>query len=158
VRAQCAADHLRPVEPDVASECTAEQAYTWSRGKALFASGSPFDPVTYEGKTYVSRQGNNSYIFPGVGLGVVTMRATRVSDAMFMTAAKTLAHTVSEEDLAQGSLYPALSRVRDVSAQIAAAVGEVALREGVAQVPRPDDMLAFMRASMYEPKYESYVD
>jgi malate dehydrogenase (oxaloacetate-decarboxylating)(NADP+) len=162
VETMCALN-ARPIifalsNPTSRSECTAEQAYTWSRGKALFASGSPFDPVTYEGKTYVSRQGNNSYIFPGVGLGVVTMRATRVSDAMFMTAAQTLAHTVSEEDLAQGSLYPALSRVRDVSAQIAAAVGEVALREGVAQVTRPDDMLAFMRASMYEPKYESYVD
>ncbi len=162
VETMCALN-ARPIvfalsNPTSRAECTAEQAYTWSRGKALFASGSPFDPVTYEGKTYVSRQGNNSYIFPGVGLGVVTMRATRVSDAMFMTAAQTLAHTVSEEDLAQGSLYPALSRVRDVSAQIAAAVGEVALREGVAGVPRPDDLLAFMRASMYEPKYESYVD
>jgi malate dehydrogenase (oxaloacetate-decarboxylating)(NADP+) len=143
--------------PTSKSECTAEQAYTWSGGKALFASGSPFDPVMYAGKRFVPRQGNNSYIFPGVGLGVVSVRATRVTDQMFMAAARTLAQHVSAEDLDQGSLYPPLNRVRDVSAHIAAAVAEVAYRSDLADVERPDDLLEFIREQMYDPHYVSYI-
>ena len=143
--------------PTSKSECTAAQAYEYSGGRALFASGSPFDPVEFGGRRYVPRQGNNSYIFPGVGLGVVTVRATRVTDEMFMEAARTLASCVSEEDLAQGSLYPPLNRVRDVSAKIATAVAEVAFREGLADIERPDDLLGYVRSQMYEPVYASYV-
>ena len=143
--------------PTSKAECTAEQAYEWSRGKALFASGSPFDPVTYEGRRYVPRQGNNSYIFPGVGLGVVAVRSTRVTDEMFMAAARTLAASVGEDDLAQGSLYPPLNRVRDVSAHIATSVAEVAFRNGLAEIDRPDDLLEYIRSQMYEPDYTSYV-
>ena len=143
--------------PTSKAECTAEQAYEWSRGKALFASGSPFDPVTYEGRRYVPRQGNNSYIFPGVGLGVVAVRSTRVTDEMFMAAARTLAASVGEDDLAQGSLYPPLNRVRDVSAHIATSVAEVAFRNGLAEIDRPDDVLEYIRSQMYEPVYTSYV-
>jgi len=142
--------------PTSKSECTAEQAYAWSGGRALFASGSPFDPVTLDGKRYVPRQGNNSYVFPGVGLGVVAVRATRVTDEMFMAAARTLAEHVSEADLAQGSLYPPLNRVREVSAHIAAAVAEVAFRNGLAGMDRPEDLLDFMRSQMYEPRYAGY--
>jgi len=143
--------------PTSKAECTAEQAYEWSRGKALFASGSPFDPVTYEGRRYVPRQGNNSYIFPGVGLGVVAVRSSRVTDEMFMAAARTLAASVGEDDLAQGSLYPPLNRVRDVSAHIAASVAEVAFRNDLAGIDRPDDLLEYIRSQMYEPFYTSYV-
>jgi malate dehydrogenase (oxaloacetate-decarboxylating)(NADP+) len=143
--------------PTSKSECTAAQAYEYSGGHALFASGSPFDPVEFGGRRYVPRQGNNSYIFPGVGLGVVTVRATRVTDEMFMEAARTLASCVSEEDLAQGSLYPPLNRVRDVSAKIATAVAEVAFRDGLADIERPDDLLGYVRSQMYEPAYASYV-
>ena len=143
--------------PTSKSECSAEQAYAWSGGRALFASGSPFDPVTLPGgRRFVPRQGNNSYIFPGVGLGVVTVRATRVTDEMFMAAARTLAAHVSEQDLAQGSLYPPLNRVRDVSAHIAVAVGEVAFTRGLAEIERPADLLELMRSQMYEPRYQSY--
>jgi malate dehydrogenase (oxaloacetate-decarboxylating)(NADP+) len=142
--------------PTSKSECTAEQAYAWSDGRALFASGSPFDPVTLGARRFVPRQGNNSYIFPGVGLGVVAVRASRVTDEMFMAAARTLAAQVSEEDIAQGSLYPPLSRVRDVSAHIAAAVAEVAFRAGLADIDRPDDLLEAVRAQMYEPRYAAY--
>ena len=143
--------------PTSKAECTAEQAYAWSGGKALFASGSPFDPVTYDGRRYVPRQGNNSYIFPGVGLGVVAVRSTRVTDEMFMAAARTLAASVGEDDLAQGSLYPPLNRVREVSAHIATAVAEVAFRNDLAGIERPDDVLEYIRSQMYEPEYASYV-
>jgi len=142
--------------PTSRSECTAEQAYAWSGGRALFASGSPFAPVTLGGQRFVPRQGNNSYIFPGVGLALVTVRASRVTQSMFMAAAHALAGTVSEEDLAQGSLYPPLGAIRDVSARIAAAVGEVAFRDDLADVDRPDDLREAMRAQMYDPHYRSY--
>jgi malate dehydrogenase (oxaloacetate-decarboxylating)(NADP+) len=143
--------------PTSKAECTAEQAYEWSGGRALFASGSPFDPVVHQGKRHVPRQGNNSYIFPGVGLGVVAVRATRVTDEMFMAAARTLAQHVSEEDLAQGSLYPPLNRVRDVSAHIAAAVAEVVFRDDLADIERPADLLEHVRAQMYDPRYVNFV-
>jgi malate dehydrogenase (oxaloacetate-decarboxylating)(NADP+) len=143
--------------PTSKSECTAEQAYAWSGGRALFASGSPFDPVTIDGRHYVPRQGNNSYIFPGVGLGVVATRADRVTDEMFMVAARTLADCVGEDDLAQGSLYPPLNRVREASAQIGAAVAEVAFRTDLAAIDRPDDLLEFIHHQMYDPRYVSYV-
>jgi len=142
--------------PTSKAECTAEQAYKWSGGRALFACGSPFDPVTQDGRTHVPRQGNNSYIFPGVGLAAVAVRATRVTDEMFMAAARTLARQVTEADLAQGSLYPPLAQVRDVSAHIAAAVAEVAYKQGFATVERPADLLSYVRSQMYEPRYVNY--
>jgi malate dehydrogenase (oxaloacetate-decarboxylating)(NADP+) len=144
--------------PTSRSECTAEQAYAWSGGTALFASGSPFDPVTLDGQHFVPRQGNNSYIFPGVGLGVVAVAASRVTDSMFMAAARTLAAAVTEADLAQGSLYPPLSRVREVSASIAVEVAKIAYDTGLAGVPRPDDLPGHIAGQMYDPRYVSYVD
>ena len=142
--------------PTSKSECTATQAYTWSDGRALFACGSPFDPVKLGGRTHVPRQGNNSYIFPGVGLGVIVSGAKRVTDEMFMAAATELAARVRDNDLAQGSLYPPLDSIRDVSAHIAARVAEVAWRNGLARGPRPADLLATVQAQMYEPRYEDY--
>ncbi len=139
--------------PTSKAECNAEQAYRWTKGRALFACGSPFDPVQYEGKTYVPRQGNNSYIFPGIGLGAIASRARRITDKMFMDAAHTLSHLVTESDLDQGSLYPALPRIREVSAHIAAAVAETAYTSGLAGKPRPEDVLADVRAQMYDPHY-----
>lgn len=157
-----AALNTRPIvfalsNPTSKSECTAEQAYRWSDGRALFACGSPFDPVSLGGSVFVPRQCNNSYIFPGMGLGVIACRATRVTESMFMAVARTLADQVTPADLAQGSLFPPLKNVRDVSAQIAAAVVGVAFREGLARVPEPSDPLEFVKSQVYEPKYATYV-
>jgi len=143
--------------PTSQSECTADEAYRWTEGRALFASGSPFDPVTVKGKTLVPRQGNNSYIFPGVGLGAIASGARRVTDEMFFAAARALTAEVSDEDLAQGSLYPPLARIREVSANIATAVAEVAYARNLAATPRPADLPAAIRAQMYDPHYRSYV-
>jgi len=139
--------------PTSKSECTAEQAYTWSDGRAIFASGSPFAPVTLAGRTYVSGQGNNSYIFPGVGLGVIASESSRVTNEMFLAAARALAGLVSEEDLALGRVYPALTRIREVSAAIALAVAESAYARGFARQVRPADLRAHIQAQMYVPEY-----
>ena len=112
--------------------------------------------MTIGGRTWVSRQGNNSYIFPGVGLGAVAIRAQRVTDEMFLAAAKSLAAQVTADDLAQGSLYPPLAQVRDVSLQLAVAVAEVAFRQGHAGIERPADLVAHVRSCMYDPAYPQY--
>ena len=143
--------------PTSKAECTAEQAYRYTDGRALFASGSPFDPVDFDGKRHVPRQGNNSYIFPGVGLGAIVSRAQRVTDEMFLASARSLAAQVTDVDLAQGSLYPPLQNVREVSARIAVDVAEVAYGRGLAGKPRPADVMADIRANMYEPVYRPYV-
>ena len=143
--------------PTSKAECTAEQAYSWTNGRAIFASGSPFDPVTLNGKTYVPGQGNNAYVFPGVGLGIIESGARHVTNEMFFAAAKALAKEVSEDDLAEGSVYPPLPQIRDVSAVIASVVAEVAYERGLATVERPDDLLDHMKSRQYQPDYESYV-
>ena len=143
--------------PTSKAECTAEQAYQGTDGRALFASGSPFLPLQYKGKTMVPRQGNNSYIFPGVGLGAIACGATRVTDEMFLAAAQTLADHVTPADLEQGSLFPPLSNTREASAQIAVAVAEVAFERGLASKSRPEDMLSLVRAHVYDPHYPAYI-
>ncbi len=140
--------------PTSKSECTAQQAYEWSDGRAVFASGSPFAPVAYNGQIFVPGQANNAYVFPGVGLGLVASGATRVPDEMFAAAAVTLAGMAEPSDLAQGRIYPALERIREVSARIAVAVAEVAYAEGLATLPRPDDLPAYVQSLMYVPSYE----
>jgi malate dehydrogenase (oxaloacetate-decarboxylating)(NADP+) len=143
--------------PTSKSECTAEEAYTWSEGRAVFASGSPFQPLTVNGQTFVPGQGNNSYIFPGVGLGVIASEAARVTEEMFFVAAQTLASLVTDDDLAQGRIYPGLNRIREVSAAIAAAVADLAFTRGLTKMARPEDLSAHVKAQMYEPTYVEYV-
>jgi malate dehydrogenase (oxaloacetate-decarboxylating)(NADP+) len=139
--------------PTSKAECSAEEAYRHTEGRALFACGSPYDPVEFDGKTFVPRQGNNSYIFPGIGLGAIASGTRLVTDEMFMAAAHTLAHLVSESDIKQGSLFPALARIREVSAHIAAAVAEVAYKRGLATGQPPKDLNAYIQSQMYDPHY-----
>ena len=143
--------------PTSKSECTAEQAYNWTEGRAIFASGSPFDAVTYGQNTFYPGQGNNAYIFPGVGLGVVISKSSRVTDDMFIAAADTLANMVSEEDLAKGRLYPPLAKIRDISCEIAVNVARVAFDNKTAQLVRPENLEECVRDSMFQPDYPSYV-
>jgi malate dehydrogenase (oxaloacetate-decarboxylating)(NADP+) len=142
----------RVVLSNAQSECTAEEAYTHTGGRAIFASGSPFDPVTVGDKTMVPGQANNSYIFPGLALAVTSVRCSRVPNALFATAARALADQVSEAQLASGCLFPPLSDIRNVSARIAAAVAEQAYDLGVATLPKPKNMLEFCVAEQYVPK------
>jgi len=139
--------------PTSKAECTAEQAYTWSGGRAVFASGSPFEPVDFEGRRLVPGQGNNAYIFPGVGLGVIVSGAQRVTDEMFFVAARVLAELVTEDDLAQGRVYPPLSSIREVSSRIAVAVADVAFERGLTSVSRPLDLYAAVCDYMFDPRY-----
>jgi malate dehydrogenase (oxaloacetate-decarboxylating)(NADP+) len=139
--------------PTSKAECSAEEAYRHTEGRALFACGSPFDPVKLNSAAFVPRQGNNSYIFPGVGLGAIASGSRLVTNEMFMAAAHTLANSVSADDLRQGSLYPALPRIREVSAQIGAAVADVAYQRGLAAGPPPNDTIGFIQSQMYDPRY-----
>jgi malate dehydrogenase (oxaloacetate-decarboxylating)(NADP+) len=142
--------------PTSQAECTAEQAYAWSDGKVIFASGSPFAPVVYEGRTITPGQGNNAYIFPGIGLGAVVVGATLISDEMFLNAAQALSHCLTEEELAAGSVYPKLTRIREVSLQIAIAVAQTAFEQNLASIERPLDLRAFIAEQMYDPRYENF--
>ena len=142
--------------PTSKAECTAEEAYAWTDGRAVFASGSPFDPVTLAGCKHVPGQGNNVYIFPGVGLGVVATGARRVTDAMFIRAARTLASLVRESELAEGRVYPALTRIHEVSLAIAVAVAEEIYSSKLASIPRPADLEAHVKSHMFQPEYPDY--
>ncbi|MBF0495379.1 MAG: NAD-dependent malic enzyme [Deltaproteobacteria bacterium] len=136
---------------------TAKERFTGTVGRSVFADSSPFKPVTVHGKTFVPAQGNNVYIFPGLGLAVLATRASRVPDEMFLVAAKTLAQMVSEADREQGRILPPLARIRETSLVIATAVAEVAYEQGLATTQKPDDLTEYIRSMMYVPEYQSYV-
>jgi malate dehydrogenase (oxaloacetate-decarboxylating)(NADP+) len=139
------------------AECTAEEAYRWSDGTAIFASGSPFAPVQYGGRRFVPGQGNNMFIFPGLGLGVVLSGTHKVTDEMFFTAAQTLAHMVTEEELEAGTMYPDLGKIRQISLAIATAVGRMVWDGGMTRYQEPGDIRQYMRERMYRPIYRPFV-
>ncbi len=142
--------------PTANSECTAEQAYTWSGGRAIFASGSPFDPVTINGKRIIPGQGNNVYIFPGVGLGLAYCLSRTVTERMFYEAAKVLAGMVTAEELANGTVYPSFARIREVSVRIAMAITRVGVEEGLVQSHYLENLEENLRNIMYHPDYLAY--
>jgi len=139
--------------PTSRSECTAEEAYRWSDGRAIFASGSPFPPVEVGGRHFVPGQGNNVYIFPALGMAVFATEAARVTEEMFIIAAQAVAEQVTEENLASGLIYPPQSRILETSLHVAERVAVHIFEQGLARVPRPDDVGALIRTRAYRPVY-----
>jgi malate dehydrogenase (oxaloacetate-decarboxylating)(NADP+) len=137
--------------PTSKAECTAEQAYTWSGGRAVFASGSPFSPVILNGRTFSPGQGNNAYVFPGIGLGAIACRARTLPDALFLSAARTLAKLVSRSDLDRGAIYPPLRDIRKISLAIAMAVADSAYELKLARGRRPKNLRRHIERMMYRP-------
>ncbi|XP_057976495.1 NADP-dependent malic enzyme isoform X2 [Malania oleifera] len=143
--------------PTSQSECTAEQAYTWSGGRAIFASGSPFDPVEYEGQVFVPGQANNAYIFPGFGLGLIISGAIRVHDDMLLAASETLAKQVTQENFDKGLIYPPFTNIRKISAHIAASVAAKVYELGLAtRLPQPENLVEYAESCMYSPMYRCF--
>ena len=140
--------------PTSHSECTAEQAYVWSKGKAIFASGSPFAPVIYEGKKFTPGQGNNVFIFPAMGLALFATESKRVTDLMFITAAEAVAEQVPQKDFENGLIYPSVKDILKVSVNVAVKIAEVIFASGLAGVEKPDDLRAFVKSKMYVPLYQ----
>ena len=141
--------------PTEHAECTAEQAYTWSKGKAIYAAGVQFEPVHYNGQTFLPGQANNFYIFPAVGMAIFATQAKRVTDEMFIEAGQAVADQVPADMLKQGLLYPLQSNILETEIQTAARVAKLVFDSGLAQVKRPADMVAFIREHVYKPEYRA---
>ena len=140
--------------PTEHAECTAEQAYTWSKGKAIYAAGVQFEPVHYNGQTFLPGQANNFYIFPAVGMAIFATQAKRVTDEMFIEAGQAVADQVPSELLNQGLLYPLQSNILETEVQTAARVAKLVFDSGLASVSRPADFVSFIRQHVYKPEYE----
>jgi malate dehydrogenase (oxaloacetate-decarboxylating)(NADP+) len=139
--------------PTSRSECTAEEAYQWSDGRAIFASGSPFPPVSYGGRTFVPGQGNNVYIFPAMGMAVFATQARRVTDPMFIIAAEAVATEVPQESLDTGLIYPQQSRILEASLNVAARIAAYIFDADLARVEQPKDIRAFIASVAYKASY-----
>jgi len=143
--------------PTEHAECIPEQAYTWSKGKAIYAAGVQFPPVHYNGQTFLPGQANNFYIFPAIGMAIFATQAKRVTDEMFIEAGQAVADQVPSELLKQGLLYPLQSNILESEIQTAARVAKLVFDSGLATVPRPTDMVAFIRKHVYKPEYPTEV-
>lgn len=140
--------------PTSHAECTAEQAYTWSKGKAIFASGSPFASVTFGGKTFTPGQGNNVFIFPALGLAIYATEPNRVTDEMLLVAAEAVAEQVTKEDFDKGLIYPHVNSILKISVNVAEKIAEYIFDNGLANVERPKNIMEFLRSKMYVPEYK----
>ena len=143
--------------PTSMSECTAEQAYGWTEGRCVFASGSPFESVTMNGESFTPGQGNNAYIFPGVGLGAVISRSRTVPDTLFLVAAEILSSMVTDENISSGQIYPSLSSIQEVSKNIALAVVRQAEKDGLVGSKLPSDLDQHIDKYIYRPVYKEYL-
>lgn len=157
VEAMCRVNE-RPIilalsNPTSCAECTPEQAYTWSNGKAIYAAGVPFSPVTLNGQTFIPGQANNFYIFPAVAMAIYATKGKRVTDEMFIEAAKAVADQVSPELLKQGLLYPLQGDILETEIKTAARVAQLVFDSGLAGIERPADMEALIRSHVYTPAY-----
>jgi len=141
--------------PTSKSECSAHDAYKYTNGSCVFASGSPFPTVDLNGKIYIPSQGNNMYIFPALGFASFICKSKVVSDEMITIAATTLAKCVSTEEFNEGRLYPRLNRIRDISKEVATAVIEKAFEQNLAQIEKPQNIKEFVSSKMYQPSYDS---
>jgi malate dehydrogenase (oxaloacetate-decarboxylating)(NADP+) len=141
--------------PTEHAECTAEQAYQWSNGKAIYAAGVQFPPVAWQGQTFLPGQANNFYIFPAVGMAIYATKARRVSDEMFIEAAQAVADQVAPQQLQQGLLYPLQSNILETEIKTAARVSKLVFDSNLARVNRPSDYEAFIRSHVYQPRYSS---
>lgn len=139
--------------PTSQSECTAVQAYQWSKGKVIFASGSPFESVVYNGKIFIPGQGNNVYIFPGVGLASIAVKAKYLPESVFYVAAKALTDQVQEEDLIKGNIYPSMTKLMSISLNIAVAVSQHLYDLGLAKANKQDNLRDYITSLMYDPTY-----
>jgi len=135
------------------AECTSEQAYTWSNGKAIYAAGVQFPPVHFKGQTFLPGQANNFYVFPAIGMAVFATQASRVTDEMFIEAAKAVADQVPSDLLKQGLLFPLQSNILESEIQTAARVAKLVFDSKLARVDRPGDMVAWIRQHVYKPEY-----
>jgi malate dehydrogenase (oxaloacetate-decarboxylating)(NADP+) len=142
--------------PTEHAECTAEEAYRWSEGRALYAAGVPFPPVRYGGKTLVPGQGNNLYVFPAVGLAIVATKARRVTDEMFVVAARAVADQVTQAELDSGLLYPPQSNILQTEVAVAVQVADTIFARGLAGVKKPADVRKFVEGQLYKPEYTSH--
>ena len=153
----CARPIIFPLSnPTSRSEATPQDLLKWSNGAAVIGTGSPFPPVSVNGRSIPIDQTNNSYVFPGVALGIISSQARRVTDSMFMAAAKTLAKLSPTEKDKQGRLLPPVTEIRSVSIQIAIAVAEQARKENLALLPPGEDLEAAVRGNVWEPRYLPY--
>jgi malate dehydrogenase (oxaloacetate-decarboxylating)(NADP+) len=154
--------NVRPIifalsNPTEHAECTPEEAYQWSKGKALYAAGVQFPPVSYGGQTFLPGQANNFYIFPAVGMAIYATQTKRVTDEMFIAAAHALADQVTPAELKQGLLFPPQSNILETEIKVASRVAQVVFEEGLAGVERPEDCEAFIRSHVYKPEHRSFV-
>jgi malate dehydrogenase (oxaloacetate-decarboxylating)(NADP+) len=139
--------------PTDKAECTAEQAYTWSTGRALYAAGVQFPDVTLDGKTFHPGQANNFYIFPAIGLATYLARPRRLTDACFIAAAEASADQVGPDLRAKGMLFPSQANILETEVTTATRVAEFMFDKGLAQVERPQDIRAWIEAQLYKPQY-----
>ena len=141
--------------PTEHAECTAEQAYTWSKGRAIYAAGVQFPPVHYNGQTFLPGQANNFYVFPAIGMAIFATQAKRVTDEMFIEAGQAVADQVPPALLNQGLLYPLQANILETEIQTAARVAKLVFDSGLARVERPADMVSFIRRHVYKPEYST---